>query len=93
MHDHYRSALIYSEMSRFTAQVLHSKNYASSCLRQQSLTPPDIALSQITDQFVLGGLCDDDLEDTCPAMVEQSQQDITSCRNEVFPPSYWNSKL
>ncbi|KAF8256688.1 hypothetical protein EI94DRAFT_1852452 [Lactarius quietus] len=50
---------------------------------KQSLTPPDVLLSQITDQFVLGGLCDDDLEDARPAMVEQSPRDITSCRNEM----------
>ncbi|KAF8259013.1 hypothetical protein EI94DRAFT_1790722 [Lactarius quietus] len=67
----------------FTTQDLHCKNYASSGLREQSLTPPDVSLSQITDQFVLGGLCNDDLEDARPAMVEQSPRDITSRRNEM----------
>ncbi|KAF8262142.1 hypothetical protein EI94DRAFT_1886678 [Lactarius quietus] len=33
--------------------------------------------------FVLGGLCDDDLEDARPAVVEQSPRHITSHRNEM----------
>ena len=55
-------------------QDLRCKNYANSGLRAQSLTPPNATElrqpEEVADPFKSGGLCDDDLEDVRPVIVE-----------------------
>ncbi|KAH9013111.1 hypothetical protein EDB85DRAFT_2098465 [Lactarius pseudohatsudake] len=76
------------DVGGFTAQDLHCKKYANSGLRLGSLTPANAAQLQqpeVADPFELGGLCDDDLEETCPVVAEvKGLQYNLSRGNEVL---------
>jgi hypothetical protein len=64
-------------------QDLRCKKYTNSGLRSRSPTPLSVVRSQV-DSFELGGLCDDDLEESYPAIVEtKGPQKHTSHGNEV----------
>ena len=70
-------------MFRFTAQDLRCKKYTNSGLRRRSPSPLKAAQSQF-DSFELGGLNDDDLEESYPAIVEtKGPQKHTSHGSEV----------
>ncbi|KAH9066932.1 hypothetical protein EDB83DRAFT_2519235 [Lactarius deliciosus] len=75
------------DVGGFAAQDLHCKKYANSGLRLRSLTPANAAQLQqpeVADPFELGGLCDDDLEETCPVVAEvKGLQYNLSCGNEL----------
>ncbi|KAH9025701.1 hypothetical protein EDB83DRAFT_2656378 [Lactarius deliciosus] len=75
------------DVGGFAAQDLHCKKYANSGLRLRSLTPANAAQLQqpeVADPFELGGLCDDDLKETCPVVAEvKGLQYNPSCGNEL----------
>ncbi|KAN0132292.1 hypothetical protein V8E53_009892, partial [Lactarius tabidus] len=71
------------DVGRFTVQDLRCKKYTNSGLRSRSPTPLSVVRSQV-DSFELGGLCDDDLEESYPAIVEtKGPQKHTSHGNEL----------
>ncbi|KAH9027183.1 hypothetical protein EDB85DRAFT_1893108 [Lactarius pseudohatsudake] len=75
------------DVGGFTAQDLHCKKYANSGLRLGSFTPANAAQLQqpeVADPFELGGLCDDNLEETCLVVAEvKGLQYNLSCGNEL----------
>jgi hypothetical protein len=68
-------------------QDLRCKKYANAGLRVQTLTPPNATelrqSEEVADPFEGGGLCDDDLEDVRPTIVEHEGLQYPSCGNEV----------
>ena len=78
--------VIHREITRFMAQDLHCKKYANSGLRARPLVPPNAAEPQwpeVADPFELGGLCDDNLEETQPAITEVEELQVL-CGNKVI---------
>jgi hypothetical protein len=70
---------------------LDCKKYADSGLRPRPLTLHHAAQLQqveVADPFELGGLCDDDLEETHPAIVEVEGLQHNPRGNEVFLVHY-----
>lgn len=68
--------LIYCEILRLTMQDLVCKKYANSGVRSRPPTKLNAAHAQqaeVADPFEFGGLCDDDLEETRPTIVEGLQ--------------------
>ena len=64
-------------------QDLHCKKYINSGLQSRSPTPLSDAQSQ-ADSFGIGGLCDDDLEESYPIVVEnEGPQKRISHGNDV----------
>jgi hypothetical protein len=80
--DYNSSQLMHCEIIRFTAEDFHCKKYAKSGLRARSPSnTTELSQSEDADPFEHGGLCDDDLEDVQPAVVEGPS--YLSCGNEV----------
>lgn len=82
--------LICHEIVRFTAQDLRCKKYTNSGFRSRPLTTPSAAELQqpeVADPFELGGLRDDDLEESQPPIAEVKGPQA-SRKNEVFLASH-----
>ena len=73
---------MHCEIIRFTANDFRRREYANSGLRARSPASSNASQLENADPLNCGGLCDDDLEDICPA-IEVGNLGHISCGTEV----------